>query len=212
MDHLLRTGLTALVLAAVAFGPALAHDTPRPGTQSSSNASKGQPDVKPDGADGHDDGADGHDEGPDTEIIFGFTKGTDVLEPGRYELSAEAGGALGKRGGRYRFGSFTSTFQFAPFERMAVELGATGNRFSIRNVPGLDNRNTSGFGGLSAEIKYQLLKRGPSPFGLLLIAEPSVGFLDEGTGTRGRSYGIDTRIALDTELIPNTLFGGLNVI
>src|SRR5215203_5750504 len=146
MDHLLRTGLTALVLAAVAFGPALAHDTPRPGTQSSSNASKGQPDVKP-------DGADGHDEGPDTEIMFGFTKGTDVLEPGRYELSAEAGGALGKRGGRYRVGSFASTFQFAPFERMAVELGATGNRFSIRNVPGLDNRNTSGFGGLSAEIK-----------------------------------------------------------
>jgi hypothetical protein len=205
MDHLLRTGLTALVLAAVAFGPALAHDTPRPGTQSSSNASKGQPDAKP-------DGADGHDEGPDTEIMFGFTKGTDVLEPGRYELSAEAGGALGKRGGRYRVGSFASTFQFAPFERMAVELVATGNRFSIRNVPGLDNRNTSGFGGLSAEIKYQLLKRGPSPFGLLLITEPSVGFLDESTGERGRSYGLDARIALDTELVPNTLLAGFNVI
>src|SRR5215213_2857605 len=197
----------ALLLPVPTLAQRSDHDdhAPRPGAQASSESNKGQPTAKP--GEAH-----GNDEGPDTENMFGFTKGTDVLEPGHYELATEAGGALGKRIGRYRVGSFTSTFQFAPFERMAIELGATGNRFSIRNVPGLDNRNTSGFGGLSAEIKYQLLKRGPSPFGLLFVAEPGVGFLEEGTGTRGRSYGVDTRIALDTELIPNTLFGGLNVI
>ena len=198
---------SALLLSGLAFASPRDHDHNaghHPQAQVSTD-NKAQPAAKP-------DEAHSHDEGPDTENMFGFTKGTDVLEPGHYELATEPGGAFGKRIGRYRVGSFRSTFQFAPMERMAIELGATGNRFSIHNVPGLDNRNTSGFSGVSAEIKYQLLKRGPSPFGLLLIAEPGVGFLEEGTGTRGRSYGIDTRIALDTELIPNTLFGGLNVI
>ena len=79
-------------------------------------------------------------------------------------------------------------------------------------MPGFENRRTSGLGELSAEFRWQLLKRGPSPFGLTLLAEPRLGFLDETSGERGRGQGLETRLLLDTALIPNTLYAGLNGI
>jgi len=145
--------------------------------------------------------------------MFGFTVGTDVIEPGRLEVSGEAVSRLGKRLGRYQADAFRSTVTFAPIEGLSIEPGVIGHHFSIRNVSGLDNRSFTGFGGVSAEIKWRILKRGdPSPFGLTLLAQPRMGLLDESSGERGRSQGLETRLLLDTALIPNTVYAGLNVI
>jgi hypothetical protein len=179
------------------------HEHPS-GAQASSDARGGQPAS-------HDE-AHGQEEGPDTEDMFGFTTGTDVLERGHYEVSTEAVSSFAKRIGHYHVDALKSTFTFAPIDGFSIELGATGNRFSIHNVPNFDNRSFSGFGGVSAEFKWQLLKRDPSPFGLTLLAEPHIGFLEEEAGVRGRSQGLETRLLLDTALIPNTLFAGFNAI
>jgi hypothetical protein len=205
MNHLLRTSVMALAFGAVVPVPVLAHDAPRPGVQAaSSETNKGQPAS-------HDE-AHGQEEGPDTEDMFGFTTGTDVLERGHYEASTEAVSSFGKRIGHYHVDALKSTFTFAPIDGFSIELGARGSRFSVRNVLDLDNRRTTGFEGLSAEFKWQLIKRDPSPFGLTLLAEPHIGFLEEDTGVRGRSQGLETRLLLDTALIPNTLFAGFNAI
>ena len=204
MQHLFRSSLMALAFGAVATVPASAYDAPGSGAQVSPASNTGQPASKGDEAKGQ--------EGPDTEDMFGFTVGTDVLEKGHYEISSEVESSFGKRFGRYHVDALKNTFTFAPLDGFSIELGAIGDRFSIRNVPGLDNRSFTGFGGLSAEFKWQLLKRETSPFGLTLLAEPSLGFLDESTGERGRSQGLETRLLLDTALIPDTLFAGFNVI
>ena len=39
-----------------------------------------------------------------------------------------------------------------------------------------------------------------------------MGFLEEDAGVRGRSQGLETRLLLDTALIPNTLYAGFNAI
>src|SRR4051794_33756945 len=145
MQHLFQTSLATIALA-IFIGPALAHDAPRSGAQPSAASTNGKPTAQG-------DEAKGNEEGPDTEDMFGFTVGTDVLEPGHYEVSSELESSLGKRFGRYRAHAWKNTFTVAPFEGFSIELGATANRFSIRNVPGLDNRSFTGFGGLSAEFK-----------------------------------------------------------
>ncbi|WP_188311921.1 DUF6662 family protein [Salinarimonas soli] len=153
------------------------------------------------------------DEGPETEDMFGFTVGTDVLDRGKFELSSEIVGGFGRRAGRYRIGSVRNTFAFAPLEGLSIEIGAIANAFSIRNVPDLDDRRGAAFGGLSAEVKYQVVKRGKeSPIGLTLVAEPTLGFVDEESGRRGRRTGLETRIALDAALVPDKVFAGLNLI
>jgi hypothetical protein len=144
--------------------------------------------------------------------MFGFTFGTDILEKERFEVSTDAVSSLGKRFGRYQADSFKSTFTFAPVDGLSIEPGLVGNRFSIRNVPDLDNRSFTGFGGSSVQIKWQALKRGPSPFGLTLMAEPSIGFLDANTGERGRVQDLEARLLVDTALIPNTLYAAFNTI
>ena len=149
---------------------------------------------------------------PDTEDMFGFTVGTDVLEKGRSEVSGEVVSSLGKRLGHYQADAFKSTFTFSPIEGLSIEPGLIGNHFAIRNVPDLDNRSFTGLGGLSADLKWQVLKRDPSPFGLTLLAQPQMGFLEEDTGVRGRGQGLETRLLLDTALIPNTFYAGFNAI
>jgi hypothetical protein len=79
-------------------------------------------------------------------------------------------------------------------------------------VPDLDDRSFTGFGGSSAQIKWQVLKRDPSPFGVALMAEPFFGFLDASTGERGRVQDLATRLLVDTALIPNTLYAAFNTI
>src|SRR3954469_24544594 len=204
MNALLRASVMALAFGVAAPLPVLAHDPPRSGAQASSEAHEGQPAS-------HDE-AHGQEEGPDTEHLFGFTTGTDVLEKGHFEAESEVEGGFGKRFGRYHVYGLRNAFKVAPLEGVTVELGATANRFSIHNVPGLDNRSFTGFGGLSAEIRWQLLKRDPSSFGLTLLAEPHMGFLEEEPGVRGGSQGLETRLLLDTALIPNTLYAGFNAI
>jgi len=103
------------------------------------------------GKDDKDDknGKDGDDDGPDTDHMFGFTQGSDIIEKGKVEISGEAVGAFSKRVGRYRAGRLIGSFDFAPADRLSIEFGARGNAFSIRNVPNLDNRHSGGFSGFS---------------------------------------------------------------
>jgi len=156
--------------------------------------------------------ADDVEEGPETEDMFGFTQGTSILDKGKFEISGGAEAAFGRRFGRYRSGILGSTFAFAPVDGLSIEFGVAGNSVSIRDVPGLDNRR-GGFGGFSTELKWQAIKRGAgSPVGLTFIVEPEMNFLDADSGERGRGMGLGARIALDAELVPGTLFGGLNLI
>ncbi len=145
--------------------------------------------------------------------MFGFTQGSDIIEKGKVEISGEAADAFSKRVGRYRAGRLIGSFDFAPVDRLSIEFGARGNAFSIRNVPDLDNRHSGGFGGFSTEIKWQAVKRGPSsPFGLTFVIEPDVTIRDDEAGARGRGVGLETRLALDAEIVPETVFGAVNLL
>src|SRR5919205_4274625 len=127
-DHPMRLIATIASFALLLSGPALAHEghdhtEPSSGTSGPSGAQAGQPAS-------HDE-AHGHEEGPDTEHMFGFTTGTDVLDQGHYEIESSVESNFGKRFGHYNVGGWTNTFKFAPLEGFSVELGATANRFSI---------------------------------------------------------------------------------
>lgn len=177
----------------------------QPSAQPSVASNKGQSGAKG-------DEANGKEESPDTEDMFGFTVGTDVIEKGALEVSSEVVSSLGKRFGHYQADAFKSTFTFSPIEGLSIEPGVISNHFSVRNVPDLNNQNFTGFGGLSTEIKWQVLKRNPSPFGLTFLAQPNMSFLEEDTGVRGRGQGLETRLLLDTALIPNAVYAGFNAI
>jgi hypothetical protein len=143
----------------------------------------------------------------DTEDLFGFTEGSDVGDPGELEASIDSTG----RFGRYSVFSSTLEAEYTPVDRFSFAFDATFDRYWIRNVPDLENRNTGRLSQLSTQWRYQFIKRDPSPVGLTLSLEPQFGFFDQDTGERARRTALKAVLSLDTALVPERLFAALNL-
>jgi hypothetical protein len=159
------------------------------------------------------EGASDAPEGVETENLFGFTNGSDTGEAGSKEFSPEAAMALGKRGGSYRAFGTKLELGFGVTDDFSFSMSALGDCHRIRNVMDFDDvRGRCGLNGVGAEVRWRLLNRKTAPFGLTLHAEPSFARFDESSGQVGRKIGSENKIILDKELIPDTLFGTVNLL
>jgi hypothetical protein len=148
----------------------------------------------------------------ETENLFGFTEGTDIGQPGEKEIGWESVGNFNKRAGNYKTWEHKLEFGYTATENIHLELGILGVSAAITNVPGLDDRHVNAFAGLSGELKWLIVNRGPgSPVGLTLAVEPEWSRIDDGDGSHVRKYSVETRLLADTELVPDRLYLGANV-
>ena len=148
----------------------------------------------------------------DTEHIFGFTEGADIGEVGDKEIEKETSALFGKRMGLYAASSTLFDFKYVPLPGVLISPGVLLSYHGISSVPGLDDRQQIAFQGLSFEVKYQLLDRNHAPFGLTLFAQPRWTRIDEATGERVSQFGGEFTLALDREILPERLFGAINLI
>jgi len=149
----------------------------------------------------------------DTKYIFGFTTGTGIGLEGEKEISSETIAALGKRSGKYQASETKFEFEHTPTQYMQFEIGALAASHNIRGVPGLDDRQQFAFSGLFGELRYLAIERGAtSPFAVTLSVEPVWRRIDETSGDPVRSFELETRIAVDTELVPNQVYFGFNAL
>lgn len=151
-----------------------------------------------------------HDE-VDTEHIFGITMGSDIGDKGDLELELETFSGIGKR-----FGTFFSTgthvhLKYTVTDNLRIAPGFTFGSHRIRGVPGIDDHGEAGLHEASFEVRYKVLDRHVAPFGLTVNVEPIWGLIDEMTGQRTESYGIVASLLMDKEIIPDKLFGAVNL-
>jgi hypothetical protein len=93
-----------------------------------------------------------------------------------------------------------------------LEVGAASIYHDIAGVSGLDDRRRGGWQALSVDVRYRLLDREQTSFGLLIDAEPRWGRIDETSGEPVDQYGIDLVIAIDKELVPNRVVAAFNAL
>jgi hypothetical protein len=148
----------------------------------------------------------------DTEHLFGFTIGSDVGEVGEKELEGSITGRFSKGTGTYDAGSGTMSMEFVPMSNLRTEFTAAVNSYDIAGVSGLADQRYTAFGGLSADIRYQLLDRASAPFGLAIGAEPQWGRADDVTGAPVSQYGVDFVAAADREIIPDRLVAAFDLL
>lgn len=149
----------------------------------------------------------------ETKYIFGFTEGTTIGLEGEKEVSINTVGRFGKRDGRYAATETQLEFEHTPSQFYQFELGALVASHNISGMSDLDDRNQLAFSGLFGEFRYLLIGRGPgSPIGLTVSVEPNWRRIDETSGERVTNYELETKLALDTELITNRLYLGVNAI
>lgn len=145
--------------------------------------------------------------------IFGFTSPTDVGNPGDKGIAFETSTRIGKPGG----GSYWSptlktqlSATVAPNLAVAVSPFLTGHR--IRAVPGLDDRSSVAFDGASGEVAYRFLERSATnPLAATASVEARGARVDPLTGERVSAYGVELKLFLDTVIVPERLYGGVNL-
>jgi hypothetical protein len=147
----------------------------------------------------------------ETKYMFGFLDGSDIGNENEQAIELETTGSFGKRTGRYSTLEQEIEYEAVPTQNFAYELSAHGMFDSISNVEGLDDINQLAFSGLSGKFSYLIIGRGPgSPIGLNVSVEPEWGRIDD-AGLRTQAYSAEFRLAADTALIPNRLYGAFNV-
>lgn len=149
----------------------------------------------------------------ETKYLFGFTDGTDIGGEGEKEIELETTAGLGMHGGTYRALEQEFEFEGVPSQYWGYEASAHFLSQEIDHVAGLDNLDQTNFSGLSWKPKFLLVGRGPgSPIGLSISVQPEWGRIDGTSGVNSTSFSMETRLAADTELIPNMLYAAANLI
>jgi hypothetical protein len=148
----------------------------------------------------------------ETKYLYGFTEGADIGAEGEKSIELETTTELGLRTGTYGILEQELEFEGVPTQNFGYELSAHGLGFSVNNVDGMADAHGFNFSGLSAELRYLVVGRGPgSPFGFTLVAEPEWARIDDG-GQPITDLNITFRAIADTELIPNRLYAAVNVL
>ena len=149
----------------------------------------------------------------ETKYIFGFTEGTSIGLQGEKEISAETVAAFGKRFGRYAASQTKLEFEHTPTQFIQVEFGALVATHNISNVPDLTDRKAANFSGLFGEIRYLVIERGQSsPVAVTVSVEPVWRRIDETGGERVTNFELETKLHVDTELVPNRIYLGFNAL
>jgi hypothetical protein len=148
----------------------------------------------------------------ETKNIFGFTAGTDIGANQELELELETNLAFGKRKGAYNLGEQFVTLEYNPTDWIEADTRVRASFNQIKGVDGLDDRTGANFGGLAGRYAFVLIHRAPAtPVGLTVSVEPEWSRVDDG-GQVNSAFSAESRIIIDTELVPATLYGALNAI
>jgi len=149
--------------------------------------------------------------GVDTEDLFGFVEGSDIGERGETELESDAVIRAGRSTGRFSDTAAEFQYKYTAFQNFRITAAATFAYYDIAGVTDMDNRHAATVQSLSFDARFRLLDRDRAPFGLTLSVEPHWGFADETSGGAISHFGWVGVLMADRELIPNKLFGALNL-
>ena len=141
-------------------------------------------------------------EGIDTEHIFAFMIGADVGDVGDREFQSQTTGRFAKNDGHYRALEQEFELEFVPARNFRIELGGGFSAHDINGVPDFEDRRQLALQGVSVDLRYKVMDRESSPFGLTFAAVGHADRIDETTAAVVRNYGAEFTVAFDRDLHP----------
>ncbi|MGH1570956.1 hypothetical protein ACRAWG_10075 [Methylobacterium sp. P31] len=174
-------------------------------------------------------------EAVDAKNLFGFTLGSDILRQGRMEVEGEGVGRIGRRTSRYEAGEPSLRFQYGVTNNFSVAGALFGDYHSVLPFGGAAGLNAGAdrlggggggaatgevitpvpsrmrFNGGDIRLRFGLLDRQTSPFGLTIQIQPSRRLYADDTGMAAESYLSEHRLILDAQITQN-LFVAANLV
>ena len=137
--------------------------------------------------------------------------GTDVGSVGEREFQSQTTGRFSKTAGTYQAINQELELEFVPIENFRIEVGSSLASYDINGVPGFDDRRQLDWQGVSLDLRYKLYDRQKAPFGLTFALETHGDRFDDVTAAAARRYGNELTLALDRELIPNSVVAAFDL-
>lgn len=147
----------------------------------------------------------------DTEHLFGVTEGSDIGRAKEIEIEIDPSFRLEKRTGAYAANSTSIAVKYGVTDALRIAPTISFSRHRIGDVPGLANLNDVSFESVAVDTRVRLLNWRTAPFGLTLSFEPSYARIDPLSGRAADQYSFAMTALVDKALIPNALFGAINV-
>jgi hypothetical protein len=156
--------------------------------------------------------------------IFGFTDPTDIGDPCSWALASENNGRVAKGDGSYfaltnktevsyTYSSIVSfsLSLFTVYTRWSDVTVAQDTLASEGNGVFLNRTNKLSFDGLSGEVLFRLVTRGPGqPFAVTFGVEPRWSYVDFVTAYRADGYAAEFKLFVDVALAER-LFAAVNL-
>lgn len=139
-------------------------------------------------------------------------RGSDIGEKGELEGEAETNGAEGKRSGRYSAIIQKLQLKYSISNDLRIAPTINLSRHDISGVATFDDRHQFAFQGGGMEIRYRLLSRESSPFGLTLSVDPTWHLRDGAAGEPVRQYAAPMLALFDKEIIKDRIFAAFNLL
>jgi hypothetical protein len=145
----------------------------------------------------------------DDEHIFGFTEGTAIGSRGEREVESTFTGRLGKPGSYFALTNETA-LRYGVTDDVRIAGGVLLDYHALSQVPGLDDRTGFGFGGITTELRWRLLRFDRAPVGLTLSVSPQWVQLDDLSGQPIESYAVPFTVLADRQMREEKLFTAFN--
>ena len=154
--------------------------------------------------------ADEHEEF-DTELIFGFTEGADIGEKGEKEIESGTVFRFGKPGDFLAIDHET-VFRYGVTDNFRASIGGLLTYRYDRNVSDEPNSNSFDFAGLTAQMRWQPVKRTEaSPVDLTFSLTPIWERVGANSAVNTDTLAASAEILTDVEWIPHKLFSAINI-
>ena len=132
-------------------------------------------------------------------------------ELGDKEIEGETVARWGKPGS-YFAAAPAFEAEFVPIENLRVSGTLSAAYHNSSGIAGLEDRRQGAFDSFAFDLRYRLIDRHQSGFGLAVDAEPHRGRVDPTSGEAVDRYGADLSLLLDTELVPDRVLAAFNLL
>ena len=149
----------------------------------------------------------------ESRYLFGFTFGTDTGAEGEREIELETTANFQKRGGSFRAIEQELEFEYVPSQFNHLEFSLHGVNIHAHQVADIRDTNQTALSGFSINYLQTIIARGPgAPLGVAVSIQPEHDWVDGTSGNRTHSYSAQTKLLIDTEIVPQRLFAAVNAI
>ncbi len=144
------------------------------------------------------------------EHLFGYTRTTETLPQGHFDLYQFTTLRTGKEAGRYRAWDFDTEVEYGFTDRFQMGVGVVQHYFHIRDNTELENTSNYQFGGVDLSAKYRLWSPFKDPLGVAVRFEAGYLEHDDVAGLAEEEIYLAPEILLQKNFFDDTLIIGLN--